>query len=115
MSLLLVLLLEVIAAMSEKSPNFSVDSILFFKELITSHQESNKEPKQIQYFSDAVALERKRFDLDLESISMDLETVRVFKAKLEDREAHLYHCKLSWKQQRHQKVKNTKQSLGHWL
>ncbi len=101
--------LEVQKAMQDKSPDFCVDSILYFKGLIQNYQDStvaDASSKKGRLISDALIIERKRFDIDMEAVTCDLHLVHMFRRKLEDREAHLYHTKLSWRSQRQQQARD---------
>ena len=67
--------------------------------------------KTTQLLSDAAALDRKRFDLDMESISHDCHLFQIHVGRLADRNTNNYHAKLAWSSDRELKIQHAADTI----
>ena len=109
------LILEVQAAIQEKSSTFVASDITFFKEILETLQKSKSSGtgivKTTQLLSDAAQLDRKRFDLDVESLTHDSHLIQMYLGRLADRSVNNYHAKLAWASEREVKIQNVAETL----
>ena len=109
-------ILEVQAALQDKSSQFVAADITFFKELLVDLQKnkiSTGAPlKTTQLLSNAAELDRKRFDLDMESLTHDLHLIQMFVCRLADRNINNYHAKLAWSSDRELKIQQAAETIA---
>ena len=108
-------ILEVQAAIQEKNSTFVASDITFFKEILEKLQKSKISStgtvKTTQLLSDAAQLDRKRFDLDAESLTHDCHLIQMYLGRLADRSVNNYHAKLAWASEREVKIQNVAETL----
>ena len=108
-------ILEIQAAIQEKKSTFVASDITFFKQMLENLQQSkisNCAPvKTTQLLSDAAQLDRKRFDLDVESMTHDCHLIQMYLGRLADRSVNNYHAKLSWASERETKIHDVAETL----
>ena len=108
-------ILEIQVAIQEKKSTFVASDITFFKQMLENLQQSkisNCTPvKTTQLLSDAAQLDRKRFDLDVESMTHDCHLIQMYLGRLADRSVNNYHAKLSWASERETKIHDVAETL----